>query len=280
MQNSNPLASHFRQPAIYLKLPSNGKYWAENSLNLSANGEVGVMPMTAKDEIMLRTPDALMNGQGVISVIESCVPQILNAWSAPTIDVDAILIAIRIATYGDKMDMESKCPGCGTESRHQLNLGNVLMYIKSPNYNETFEIEGLTFKFKPQNYLQSNKNNIIDFEEQKLMQVIADDSIDVETRKATFDVHLQNIVNVSNTLLANSTESITIENEMIVTNREHIQEFYANANNKIIKSVQKILGDFADQIKMKPARVMCESCEKEYNVGITFDYGNFFDPLS
>jgi len=280
MQNSNPLSAHFRQPSIFLKLPSGGKYWAAGSLNLSATGEVGVMPMTAKDEIMLRTPDALMNGQGVVSVIESCVPQITNAWSIPTVDVDAILIAIRIATYGDSMDMESKCPSCGAESRHQLNLGPVLMQIRSPNYNETFEIEGLTFKFKPQNYLQSNKNNIIDFEEQKLMQVIADDSIDVETRKTTFDVHLQNIVNVSNTLLSNSTESITLEDGMIVTNREHIQEFYANANNKIIKSVQKALGQFAEQIKMKTSRVVCESCENEYNVGITFDYGNFFEPLS
>ena len=83
MQNSNPLSGHFRQPAVFLKLPSEGRYWQSGSINMPANGEIGVMPMTAKDEIMLRTPDALMNGQGVVSVIESCVPAIQNAWSIP-----------------------------------------------------------------------------------------------------------------------------------------------------------------------------------------------------
>jgi len=53
MQNSNPLSGHFRQPSIFLKLPSEGRYWQPNSINLPANGEVGIMAMTTKDEIML-----------------------------------------------------------------------------------------------------------------------------------------------------------------------------------------------------------------------------------
>lgn len=280
MNNSNPLSRHFRQPSLYLKLPSNGRYWLPNTINLPANGEVGVMPMTAKDEIMLRTPDALMNGQGVVSVIESCIPEIKNAWAIPSIDVDAILIAIRIATYGDVMDVDSKCPKCSTESRHQIALNPLLLRIKTPNYNKTSVVDGLTFKFKPQNYMQSNKINIIDFEEQKLLQVIADDSLDSETRKATFNVHLQNIIDSSVLLLSNCTESITTEDGTIVTNHEHINEFYKNANNKIIKEIQNILKDYADQTKLPNMNVKCESCDAEYKVEVTFDYANFFDPLS
>jgi hypothetical protein len=172
MQTSNPLTAHFRQPAVFLKLPSGGKNWMPNSLNLPANGELGVMPMTAKDEIMLRTPDALMNGQGVVNVIESCIPQILNAWATPTVDVDAILLAIRIATYGDNMDIDSECPNCKAENKNSMNIGSLLVSIRSPNYNETLTVDSLTFKFKSLNYLQSTKNNIAQFEEQKLIQLI------------------------------------------------------------------------------------------------------------
>ncbi|NDB58023.1 hypothetical protein EB001_06220, partial [bacterium] len=111
MQNSmNPLAKHFRQPSVYLKLPSGGKYWPEGTINLPANGEVPIMAMTTKDEITIRTPDALMNGQGVVDLIQSCCPNITNAWAMPTIDSDAILVAIRIATNGSNMDIDSKCP--------------------------------------------------------------------------------------------------------------------------------------------------------------------------
>ena len=96
MQNSpqkiNPLIGMMRQPKIYIKLPSNGNYWSDGSLQLSPNGEYPVYSMTAKDELILKTPDALLNGQAVVDVIQSCLPNIINAWECPQIDVDLILV--------------------------------------------------------------------------------------------------------------------------------------------------------------------------------------------
>ena len=122
--DSNPLAKHFRQPAIYIKLPSNGKFWPDNTLDLPLTGEIPVMPMTTKDEILLRTPDALMNGSGVVEVMQSCVPNIKNAWVAPSIDIDTIFIAMRIASYGHSMDMETICPKCQEKNLYGIDLTN------------------------------------------------------------------------------------------------------------------------------------------------------------
>ena len=110
--SANPLAKHFRQPAIYTKLPSQGEFWPAGALELPANGEVPIYPMTARDEIILRTPDALLNGQGVVDVLQSCCPSVKDAWKLPSIDVDAILIAVRIATYGNQLDVDATCPHC------------------------------------------------------------------------------------------------------------------------------------------------------------------------
>ena len=277
---ANPLSGHFRQPGIFVKLPSSGRYWAPQSLNLPANGEVGVMPMTAKDEIMLRTPDALMNGQGIVSVIQSCCPAITNAWGMPTIDVDTLLIAIRIATYGDKMDMDSDCPNCKHDNRHQLELGPVLMKVRSPDYDKTVEVDGLTIKFKPTNYLQSTKNNIASFEEQKILQLLNNEDIDSETRKAQFDIHLAKIIESNINILSMSTESIATETGEVVSDRAFIAEFYSNTSNKNIKAVQAKLKDISETAGLPPARVQCEECNTEYNVAVTFDYANFFEPLS
>ena len=52
------------------------------------NRELPVYPMTAIDEITYRTPDALFNGQAVVNVIHSCVPNIKNAWEIPGTDLD------------------------------------------------------------------------------------------------------------------------------------------------------------------------------------------------
>ena len=102
----NPLLAHFRQPAIYFQLPSKGQFW-QSGLNMSPTEDLPVYPMTARDEITLRTPDALLNGQGVVDVIQSCCPNITDAWQMPSIDVDATLIALRIASYGNEMSFDS-----------------------------------------------------------------------------------------------------------------------------------------------------------------------------
>ena len=99
----NPLISLMRQPKIYIRLPSNGRYWSEGSLNTTTNGEYPVYSMTARDELMLKTPDALLNGQAVVDVIQSCMPNVNDAWAIPNIDLDVILVAIRLATFGEQL---------------------------------------------------------------------------------------------------------------------------------------------------------------------------------
>ena len=75
-------------------MPSKGVYYPTGSITLDENGEVGVYPMTAKDEIVMKTPDALLTGKSTVEVIQSCIPAIKDAWQVPSIDVDTILIAI------------------------------------------------------------------------------------------------------------------------------------------------------------------------------------------
>ena len=82
--------------------------------------------MTAKDEIRFKTPDALMNGQGVVDVIQSCVPEIKDAWQIKSYDLDTILVAIRVATYGETMDINFTVPGANENVSHTVNLPAIL----------------------------------------------------------------------------------------------------------------------------------------------------------
>ena len=121
----NPLAKHLRQPKIYIRLPSGGNYWPQGSLEKTENGEFPVYAMTAKDEITFKTPDALLNGQATVDVIQSCMPNIKNAWHTPSIDMDAILVAIRRASFGDEMTMTAKVPGTDIMKDFNVNLSGI-----------------------------------------------------------------------------------------------------------------------------------------------------------
>src|SRR5210317_647158 len=151
-ENTNPLNKYFRQPAIYVSLPS-GTDYPPHVVAPTQTGELGVMPMTAKDEIRFKTPDALMNGQGVVDVIQSCCPEIKDAWQIKSYDLDTILIAIRIATYGETMDMSFIVPGANETVSHSVNLPALLDQIKTVQIiSEVVLKDGLKIIVRPLTY--------------------------------------------------------------------------------------------------------------------------------
>lgn len=281
-QSVNPLSKHFRQPAIYFSPPSQGKYWPEGSIELNLSNQIAVYPMTTRDEIMIRTPDALLNGESIIQVIQSCCPQIKDAWKMPSIDVDAILIAIRIASYGDSMDLDSKCPNeqCQHENTNELNLTGLLDQIQAPNYSSPIEVNNLKIKLKPQNYFENNRVNMANFEEQQLLRVIEDESLSDDVKTLKFKQHLDRMIDLNLEILASGTDYIETDEGQKVYNTVFIKEFYDKANTKVLTAVRKKFEEFAEVIALPRPRIKCESCSTEYNIDIAFNYTNFFAAAS
>lgn len=275
--SQNPLAKHFRQPAIYLKLPSQGAYWPEDALELGISNEIPVYPMTTKDEIILRTPDAVLNGEGVVKVIQSCCPNIKNAWKIPQGDVDAILIAIRIASYGAELDVDTTCPHCKHEETIGIDLNYLLDRIRFPNYNDSIKQKDLTIKLRPQDYELSNKNNLLAFEEEKLLQNLLDSTIDELEKARAFNQRLQNIININTDLIADITEYIELDDGQRVVRKDFIQEFYNNADAKLVESVKQKFEELRTAAEVPQMTTACQNCNKNYDVNVEFDYSRFFD---
>jgi hypothetical protein len=277
----NPLSGYFRQPAIYIKLPSNGRWWKEGSLNLPESGEVPVYPMSTKDEIMLKTPDALLNGQGIVNVIQSCVPNIINAWDTPNIDVDTILIAIRIASFGNNMEFESKCPHCKEDNMHEVDLSVQLQQLTTPSFAEAISVGSIRIKLKPQRFFDVNRGNNITFEEERLSNALnAPDSVSLEEKAKLLEESMKRLTDLSISAIANSTEYIEINNDERVTNTAFINEYYQNVDGSIVRAVQEKLKGIGDSAKLKPLQLGCNECSKAYALDLTFDYASFFGKSS
>ena len=167
MTPNNPLRQYFRQPAIYIRLPSGGEFYPPGTIDIPPNKEIPVLPMTAVDEITYRTPDALFNGSAMVNVIQSCVPNIKDAWAIPAMDVDSILVGIRVASYGHNMEMNSQCPRCKQDHEFTVDLRSVLDQLHTPDYTGAVRHGDLEFYFKPMTYKNLNENNQMQFEQVK-----------------------------------------------------------------------------------------------------------------
>jgi hypothetical protein len=127
--------------------------------------------------------------------------------------------------------------------------------------------------------LESTKTNKSKFEEDKLLEAISDTSIPDEIRAAEIKNRYNRLADLNFQIIIDSVESITMGDGVVVTNKEHLAEFLANTNSKLIKSVRSWLEEAAKSAELKPLKFTCDNpdCGKEYEVAMTFDYAHFFE---
>lgn len=279
MNELNPLRQYFRQPVIYLRLPSNGEFYPPGALDMPPNGELPILPMTAVDEITYRTPDALFNGAAVVNVIQSCVPNIKDAWSIPAMDVDSILIAIRIASYGHSMEFETVCPECSHESANGIDLRSVLDRIKSPDYKATIQHGDLEIFFQPMNYKNLNDNGQMQFEEQKILSILPNSEVSEAEKIRAINEAMKNITTMTVRALAQSISAIKTPSAF-VNEYDHISNFLENCDRKLFNQIRDHIIEIRTQSDLKPFDLECPECHHHYQQSLTLDMTSFFAAAS
>lgn len=272
--NNNPLKQYFRRPEIYLKLPSGGKFYPEGSIDLPDNKEVPVYPMTAIDEITSKTPDALFNGTAVVDIIKSCVPSIKDPWSIPTIDLDPILVAIRAASNGTMLDIDSTCPSCNEEASYSINLIGLLSSLASGNYDDVVTINELSFKFTPFSYKKINNINIVQFEIEQAIKNL-ENITDTNARQTESNSVMQRLNTLSMELISESITSISTPTS-IVSEKEYILDFLQNCDRKTFEQLRTTAVKLRESSQLKPLDVRCIHCSHEYTQKLTLNVSDFF----
>ena len=281
-ENTNPLNKYFRQAAIHITLPSNGDY-PPHVITPSATGEFPVMPMTAKDEIKFKTPDALMNGQGVVDVIQSCMPNIKDAWQIKSHDIDTILIAIRIATYGETMDLQFNVPTINEQVTHTINLPATLDQIRQEKIQNTITLkDGLIVETRPLTYRDMTQTSLKTFQQQKMYSSVQNSDISDEEKVKRFDESFKALTELNSKVLLKNISKVTTPEGAEVSDPEQIKEFVDNANATLITELQDELAVIRVQGSVKPLTLKAtedqikKGAPATYQVPVTFDTANFF----
>lgn len=279
MNENNPLRQYFRQPAIYIELPSQGKFYPQGALNMPQTNKLPVYPMTAIDEITYRTPDALFNGQATVNVIQSCVPDIKNAWSIPSMDVDTVLVSIRIASYGHEMGFSTQCPACQHVSDQAIDLRNVLDSMRPVDYAKPITSGDMEIYFRPMSYQNMSDNNKLQYENQKMLQNIPDGAGTDVDKMSALSKALQEVTAMTVKALAQSIAMVKTPTAM-VSEPEFIEELLKNCDRKLFNEIRDYIVTNKAQSEMQPIKLTCPECKHEYEQTVTLDMSSFFEPAS
>ena len=276
--------SILRQPKIYISLPSQGKYWGEGALNPTVNGEYPVYSMTARDELMLKTPDALLNGQGVVDVIQNCVPNIVNAWECPQIDLDTIFIAIRVATYGEKMSMSIKHPSMDGETMDcDINIREILDQRQAATvWEDRLEVRpDLIVYLKPLNYRAQTDAQIGDFETSRIVNIIKDENTSEEEKIAQFQKAFGALTKKTIDIIGKAIYKIE-STAGTTEDPEHIQEFISQCDADMFDKIREQLGMMNKANQLRPMVItstpdmIANGAPPTLEVPFTFDQASFF----
>jgi hypothetical protein len=272
---SNPLQKYFRQPKFYISLPSKGAYTTPGTVN----GDVTKLPiygMTGVDEIIVKTPDALLSGESTVSVIQSCCPAIKDAWQIPVLDTDIILTAIKIASYGNNMPVTHICENeeCGEDNDYDIDLTKVIDHFNECQYINKVVVGDLTIKLKPLSYKQFSEIGIENFKLQQRLSHVTKLTDEIE-QQTQIDQLWKEIAQIQNSVLVKSIDSVETP-ESAVTERKFIEEWFHNCDREIVEAIKKQIATNKEMWSVPTFPVKCASCGTTANLKISLDSSVFF----
>lgn len=270
---NNPLQKYFRQPKIYVNLPSKGIYSKPGSIE-NGTDNLPIYPMTGMDEILLKTPDALLSGEATVKVLESCCPAIKDGWEVSNLDIDLLLTAIRIATFGNSMSVTHTCKNCESSSDYDLDLGKFIEHFDSCVYDNTIKIDQLTIKLQPLTYKQIADYNLKSFALQRQLAQGLATNTDEEQQKLVSQL-FQQLADLQSGVFLQGIESVDVP-EGVVNKQEYIKEWLANTEKSVFDAIREQIEKNRKIWKLPTNKVVCPDCGTEGEFEVELDQSNFF----
>jgi hypothetical protein len=271
---SSVLNKYKRQPKLYITIPSELRFVPEAAYEGSFK-DVPVYSMSGSDELMMRNPEALLNGEATINLIKSCIPSIKDPNKLSFIDLEFLLLSIRIATYGNEYTKNSICPHCSESNAHAVNLSALYDSFGQKEYDNTLTIGDLKFYLRP---LSIEKWNEVQEEIFIMKRTVAQAvSLGEEERSKIESKAYKRLADLSENSVSSQVEKIvTPDGEE--TDIKLIKDFLIKEDQKWFNAIRSKLESNIKKWEIAPLEVKCagEKCGKDYATSLTMDDANFF----
>jgi hypothetical protein len=274
---ANPLSKYFRKPAIYVQIPTGGRFNPE--IEKTVLDEIAILPMTAIDEISMQNPDELLNGESLINLIKSCVPSIPNPRNLCNIDAELLYLAIKYATYGKNIEHTHTCSKCKEQADYNIDIDSILERFPDVEDIAPIEYEDLKIYIHPPKLESLTKLALIDVEQARILNSIqqtaeGEDGDEMEMAKQ-FAISFRKVSKQNVDLLITAIDRIETPDET-VTDYDSITEFMNNIPADVVKKVNDAVFSANPKTdEISTFEFTCESCDSKEKVTFELNPVNF-----
>lgn len=272
---TNPLIQAYRKPNMYVTLPSGGRFYKDKP-KLSADNELAVYAMTARDELITKTPDALFNGEATVSLIKSCCPDIADPNNMPVSDLLVILVGIRQASFGKDIDVDVKCPECEHTNQLTLDASAMLSNTKSTTADQECMIQDdIKVTCNPYTLHDRTTLQVQQIKQQKMIASLADAKLDDQARQELFGKTFVEIAELTVALITNSISSVNANGE-VISDKEMIKEWLQSITKGDYDKIKNKVEELSQSGLETAFNAECQSCQHKWKTGVDLDVANFF----
>lgn len=254
----NPLMAGARLPGVIVRLPSRGLFYDNGELSDDVeNGEVEVFPMSAYDEVFMRSVNHIINGTAITSVFSHCIPQVLKPMELFGKDVDHLLMILRSVTYGNEIDLIYKHTCAAPEQTHTIDISTLIA--------QTTDLDPTSVATKFAITMPSGQ--LVE-----IRPVRFKDTVHLMQNSANFEkmtnVEIKNILIDSTIRIVHSVDGIT--------DREQIEEWGATIPTKWFSKIGDALNAMEHWGPNLGYKTTCPDCGEEITIDVPLNPLSFF----
>ena len=173
------------------------------------------------------------------------------------------------------MDVGTNCPHCDAENSYDMDLTAWLDIFNNFIYNTDIAVDPLTVHVRPYTYKEVTKTALKSMEQQRIFQVINDDTISDEVKLEKFGASFLKLTELTVDVIADCITAIDTPDGS-VSDKAMIKEFIANCSKDIFQKIQDHVVQMKELIEFKAQDVTCGECSKPFSLPVTMDQSNFF----
>lgn len=288
MTTKNPLQQFFRRAKFSIYLPSRGKWYPKSAIT-HQNGQIDIFAMTATDESRMRASEFLINGSAVFDIIRSCAPSITQPEYMPQVDLEAVMLSIRRATFGDTIKLTTLVPNTSESMELDLNIEQLVNQLPNAEteWDSTLNIinpdsHTLSLIIKPISLksMFSVTRQII--RQQQVTVDISKNNQAGDEKIDQLDEQMKTLADITVNMVAESISQIKFEG-FSTENPAEIKNFINNIDLDYFKAIQQHIETQKEKINFAPITVKAtdeqikQGAPESWVVPVQFDLTNFFE---
>lgn len=261
--SENPLLKRSnRMPGENIRLPSRGKFYKEGEVLVGHdNGEINIRPITLTDEIMMKSPDMIMQGTAIDHTFKRCSPNIVSPLDLVMPDVNFILTHLRRISLGPELNLHFNCQHCKHKQDVDIPLDYFTQTSKELEDSDIAEVYS---------YTTTSDNYFVELRPVTLRDFLSmqDFSIDMLDDTDRYSAYIRR----SFISIIKSVEG--------VTDRKHIEEWIDTLPIKDIKAISKKISTIQGIGPKFEFKTKCTKCKKSNDLSTEINPTSFFiEPL-